>query len=170
MRFNHLVKPLYQNSHFSAIQNLDFLFYIFSYIGGPKVDMCYSDFLLAKSKILDQTHFLIFYWPKSRLKRFGPNPFSHFLLAENGHFHPTRPLFDPGHYWQCLKRHRWRLDQVFMACMLFITHYYFGHVTCLDLPDQTIVAPRTYVSRPLHLESWHGGDRKDNNADNADAV
>ena len=56
MRFNVLVKPIFPNSHFSAI---------FSYIGGPKVDMSYSDFLLAEKQI----------------ERFGPNPFNHFLLA-----------------------------------------------------------------------------------------
>ena len=62
MRFNVFLKPIFQKSHFSAIKN----FYIFSYIGGPKVDMSYSDFLLAEKQI----------------ERFGPNPFSHFLLAE----------------------------------------------------------------------------------------
>ena len=64
MRFNVLVKSIFPNSHFSAIKKLDF--YIFSYIGGPKVDTSYSDVLLAEKQI----------------ERYGPKPFSHFLLAE----------------------------------------------------------------------------------------
>ena len=55
-----------------------------------------------------------------------------------------------------------------MACMLFIAH--LGHVTCLKLSDQRIRCSKHGRSRPLHLESWRGGGRNDNNADNADAV
>ena len=64
MRFNILVKPIFFK--FSFFSSPKFRFYIFSYIDGPKVDMCYSDFLLAEKQI----------------ERFGPNPFSPFLLAE----------------------------------------------------------------------------------------
>ena len=87
-------------SKFPCISYPKFRIYIFSYIGSPKVDMCYSDFLLADKQI----------------ECFGPNPLSHFLLAEkqieplvkfsipfhspaiNGCFHPTRLRFDPGCY------------------------------------------------------------------------
>ena len=64
MRFNVLVKPIFPNSHFSVVKKRRF--YIFSYTGDPKVDMSYSDFLLAEKQI----------------ERFGPNQFSNFLLAE----------------------------------------------------------------------------------------
>ena len=57
-----------------------------------------------------------------------------------------------------------------MACMLLITHYYLGHDTCLKLLDQIIRCSKHVRSRSLHLESWRGGGRNDNNADNADAV
>ena len=138
--------------------------------------MCYSDFLLAEKQIerFGPNSFSHFLLAEKQIERFGPNPFSHFLLAEkqiepfgeivypvpftrhkNGRFRPTWPLFDPGHYWQCLKCRCWWLDQVFMACMLFITH--LGYITCLKLSDQIIRCSTHVRSRPLHLESWCGG-------------
>ena len=62
MRFDVLVNRIFPNSHFSATRNVHFLIHW----RGPKVNMCYSDFLLAEKQ----------------LERFGQNPFSHFLLAE----------------------------------------------------------------------------------------
>ena len=44
---NGLVKPIFQIPIFSPLQDFTF----FSYIGGPKVNMCYSDFLLAERQI-----------------------------------------------------------------------------------------------------------------------
>ena len=81
MRFNILVKHIFLNSR-SAIQNLDFTF--FSYTGGPKVDMCYSDFLLAEKQIerFGPNSFSHFLLAEKQIERFGLNPFSHFLLAE----------------------------------------------------------------------------------------
>ena len=46
MRFNILVKHIFQNSHFTAIRNLDFTF-----SDTLAVQQCYSDFLLAEKQI-----------------------------------------------------------------------------------------------------------------------
>ena len=49
MRFNVLVKSIFDKIPFFSYQKIRF--YIFSYIGSPKVDMSYSDFLLAEKQI-----------------------------------------------------------------------------------------------------------------------
>ena len=78
MRFNILVKPFFQNSRFSAIRNLDFT--------------CSHTLAVQKWTCV------------ILIERFGPNPFSHFLLAEKQIEH-FGEMFHPFPF----TRHKWTL-------------------------------------------------------------
>ena len=105
MRFNILVKLIFQKSRFSAFRNLDFTF-SHTLAVQKWTYMCYSDFLRAEKQIerFGPNPFSHFLLAKKQIERFEPNPFSNFLLAVKQLEHVSE-MFHPIPF----TRHKWTL-------------------------------------------------------------